>query len=159
MKVKGKFNIIDFLIIVAIIGCAAGVFLRYDLATKIGLNSNKDEVEISFVVVGLREGSTEALVEGDTIYWEQNGMELGKLVSKEISEAVHYILDDNFEYQKQYNKIRFDVRGVISAKGNMTDGGFMLNGTQFIAPGKELKIQSKNISTTVTVTAVKHISG
>jgi hypothetical protein len=159
MKVKGKFNIIDFFIIVAIVGCVAGVFMRYDLATKIGLNSNKDEVEISFVVVGLREGSTEALVEGDTIYWEQNGMEIGKLVSKEISEAVHYILDDNYEYQKQYNKIRFDVRGVISSKGNMTDGGFMLNGTQFIAPGKELKIQSKNISTTVTVTAVKHISG
>ena len=159
MKIKGKFNIIDFLIIVAIIGCVAGVFLRYDLATKIGLNSNKDEVEISFMVMGLREGSTAALIEGDTIYWEQNGMEIGKLLSKEISETVHYILDENFEYQKDPNEIRFTVRGVISGKGNMTDAGFMLNGTQFIAPGKEMKIQSKNISTTLTVTAVKHISG
>lgn len=159
MKIKGKFNIIDFLIIVTVIGCIAGVFLRYDLASKIGLNRNKDEVEISFLVMGLREGSTLALVEGDTIYWEQNGMEIGKLLSKDIMEGSHYILDEDFEFHKRYNQLRFDVRGVISAKGNMTENGFMLNGTQFIAPGKELKIQSKNITTTVTVTEIRQISG
>lgn len=158
MNIKGRFNIIDFLIVVAIIGCIAGVFLRYDLASKIGLNRNKDEVEISFVVVGLREGATEALFEGDTIYWKQNGMEIGKLISKEVTPAVHYILDENYEYQKRYNDYRYDVRGVISVKGNMTESGFMLNGTQFIAPGKELMIESKNISTTITVTDVKQIS-
>lgn len=157
MNVKGRFNIIDFLIIVAIIGCISGVFLRYDIAAKIGLNRNKDEVEISFIVVRLREGSTEALMEGDTIYWKQNGMEIGKLISKEVTPAVHYILDENYEFQKRYNDYRYDVRGVISAKGNMTESGFMLNGTQFIAPGKELMIESKNISTTITVTNVKHI--
>ena len=157
MKLKGKFNIIDFLIIVAVIGCIAGVFLRYDLATKVGLNSNKDEVEISFIVVSIRRESTEALLEGDTIYWEQNGMEIGKLLSKEVTEEVKYVLDENYEYNKKFNEIRFDVRGVILAKGNMTENGFMLNGTQFIAPGKELKIQSKNITTSVTVTSVRHI--
>jgi len=157
MKLKGKFNIIDFLIIVAVIGCIAGVFLRYDLATKVGLNSNRDEVEISFIVVSIRRESTEALIEGDTIYWEQNGMEIGKLLSKEVGEEVKYVLDGNYEYNKKFNEIRYDVRGVILAKGNMTENGFMLNGTQFIAPGKELKIQSKNITTSVTVTGVRHI--
>lgn len=159
MKSKGKFNIIDFLIIVTVIGCIAGVVLRYDLASKIGLNRNKDEVEISFLVMGLRIGSTEALVEGDILYWEQNGLEIGKLVSKEITEGVHYVLDENFEYHTQYNEMRYDVRGVISATGNMTESGFMLNGTQFIAPGKQLKIQSKNITTTITITEIRHISG
>lgn len=159
MKTKSKFNVIDFFIIVAVIGCIIGVVLRYDLASKIGLSGNKDEVEISFLVIGLREGSTEALIEGDTLYWQQNGMEIGKLLSKTISQTEHFVLNDEYEYQKQYNDLRYDVRGVISAKGSMTDSGFMLNGTQFIAPGKDLTIQTKNITTTITVTEVKLISG
>jgi hypothetical protein len=156
MKSRVKFNIIDFLIIIAVLGCIAGVAIRFDLAGKLGLNSNKDEVEISFLILNIRVGSVNALNEGDTFYLgTTNGTEFGKLLSKEVTNSESYVLDDNFAYHKVYNDLRYDVRGVFSAKGSKTDSGFMLNGTQFMAPGKTIMIESKNISVSITILSIK----
>ena len=45
-KNKIRFNIIDFVIIIALIGCIVGVALRYNVVDKIGLSSHSDNVEI-----------------------------------------------------------------------------------------------------------------
>jgi len=158
MKTKGKFNVIDFLIIIAVIGCIMGVVLRYDLANTSVLNSNRDEVEISFFINGVRIGSTEAMVEGDTFYWKANGMEIGKLLSKEVSNREVPMLDANYNYVIDYNALQYDVRGVILSKGILDDDGFKLKGTQFLAPGKTFEIQSKNITVYITITDIKKIN-
>ena len=64
------------------------------------------------------------------------------------------IHNSDFEIVKTYNDQRYDVTGVLRASGSFTDDGFMLSGTQYIGPGKEMILQSKNITVTVTITAV-----
>ena len=64
------------------------------------------------------------------------------------------IRNSDFEMVKAVNDSRYDVTGVIRASGIFTDDGFMLDGTQYIGPGKEMILQSKNITVTVTITAV-----
>ncbi|MCL2517198.1 MAG: DUF4330 family protein [Oscillospiraceae bacterium] len=157
MKTKARFNIIDFLIIIVVIGCIIGVALRYELYNKM-LSSNKDEVEISFFINGVRIGSTEAMVEGDIFYWKQNGLEIGKLLSKEVSNREVFVLDNEYNYVKKYDDRRYDVRGVIVSKGIIKEDGFKLNGTQFLAPGKTFEVQSKNITVYITITDIKKIN-
>jgi len=158
MKTKGRFNIIDFFIIIAVLGCIIGVVLRYDLTNTSVLNSSRDEVEISFFINGVRIGSTEAMVEGDIFYWKANGMEIGKLLSKEVSNREVFVFDGEYNYVKRYHAFQYDVRGVILSKGILDDDGFKLKGTQFLAPGKTFEIQSKNITVYITITDIKKIN-
>ena len=157
-KTKRKFNLVDFIIVIAVIGCIAGVAVRYDFASKLGMNSSNDEVEISFLVMGIRNSSYEAFHVGDEFYWKQNSMRVGELVELgDLQQAESYILDENNQYKISYNEQRCDVRGKILAKGKMTSDGFMLAGTQFLAPGKSMLVESQYVSVTLTITDIVKI--
>ncbi len=154
-KKKMRLNIIDILIILAVIALAAGVALRYNLAEKIGVKSNRDTVMVSFLIENIKPTSADALVPEDIVFLDSNGMELGKLLAISLSEAENYNLSDEGVMTLDYDSTRCDVRGEIEATGAMTDGGFMLGGTYYIGANKELKVHSKNIQVTMTVTGIR----
>ncbi len=156
-KNKIRFNIIDFIIIIAVIGCIVGVALRYNVADKIGISSMNDTVEIEFAVFGIRPTSYDAMVKGDVFYWKQNGMMIGTLKEAVSSYSETYIPTDDMKLVKAQRDDRYDVRGTLEAIGAMTESGFMLNGTQFLAPGKTLIVNSKNIEVSLTITKITQI--
>lgn len=153
-----KPNVIDFLIIILIIGCVAGVAIRYDIVSKLGVNSNNVTAEVSFLIEGIRDTSVEALVVDDEFFWAQNEMPLGTLKSREASPAVVYVVKNDLEIVEATNEQRYDVRGTLQATGVMTADGFMLGGTQYIGAGKQMNVKSKNISVTMTITDVRVIN-
>jgi len=153
-KNKIRFNIIDFMIIIAVIGCVVGVALRYNVMDRIGLSSTTNVVEIDFEIFSIRPTSFDAMVKGDTFYWKQNNMEIGVLKEAQSHYSEVFMVNDDLELVKTFRDDRYDVQGTFTASGSMTDSGFMLGGTQFIAPGKQLTVYSKNIEVTLTVTAV-----
>ena len=156
-KNKIRFNIIDFVIIIALIGCIVGVALRYNVVDKIGLSSHSDNVEIEFVIFSIRPTSYDAMVKGDTFYWKQNNMEIGTLKEATGSYSEVFIPTSDLKMVKSFRDDRYDVRGVFSATGAMTESGFMLGGSQFLAPGKSLNVISKNIDVTLTITKITKV--
>ena len=78
-KKRIRFNIIDLVIVIAVIGCFCGIAMRYNVMDKIGLNNARDKVEIEFRIIGIRPTSFDAMVKGDTFYWQQNNMKIGTL--------------------------------------------------------------------------------
>lgn len=158
-KSKLRFNVIDLAVIVIIIGAITGTALRYNLVSRISSTGVSEEANISFIAQELRLSSVDGFVEGDVFYWKQNGIRIGTLESKTRDYNEVFIHNSDFEIVKSYNEQRYDVRGVIKAVGRFTDDGFMLGGTQYIGPGKEMIIQSKNILVTVIITDVTKVSG
>ena len=156
-KKRIRFNIIDLVIVIAVIGCFSGIALRYNVMNKIGLNNARDHVEIDFQIIGIRPTSFDAMVKGDTFYWQQNNMKIGTLKEAVSEYNKTYIVKDDQSIVCYEREDRYDVRGTILAEGILTEDGFMLNGTQQISPGKELKVESKNIAVTMTVTRIKPI--
>jgi len=156
-KNKIRFNIIDFIIVIAIIGCIVGVALRYNVVDRIGISSLNDTVEIEFVIFNIRPTSYDAMVKGDTFYWKQNNMEIGVLKEATGSYSETFIQTEDLKMVKHLRDDRYDVRGTFVAKGAMTESGFMLNGTQFLAPGKSLNVISKNIDVTLTITKITKV--
>ena len=155
---KLKFNILDVAVIVLLAGALAGIMMRYSVIDRIGTTSASDEAQIEFVAVNLRDITVNAFVEGDVFYWKQNGIRVGSLESKTRDYTEVMIHNSDFEIVKTYNDQRYDVTGVLRASGSFTDDGFMLSGTQYIGPGKEMVLQSKNITVTVTITAITPVS-
>ena len=151
---KLKFNLLDAAVILLVIGAVAGIMLRYNVASRLNAVSSTDQARITFVAKNLRSVTTDAFVPGDIFYWKQNGITIGTLESVNTNYSEVMIHDENFVIKKTINDQRYDVKGVILADGNDTGAGFMLNGTQYIGPGKEMVIRSKNIEVTVTITDV-----
>lgn len=156
-KKRKRLNIIDILIIIAVIALAAGVALRYNLAEKIGVKSNRDTVIISFLVENIKPTSADAFIEGDVFYIDSNNMELGTLITTDQSSAANYNTNSQGIVTRDFDSLQRDVRCTLEATGAITDSGFMLGGTYYIGVNKELKIHSKNIMVTVTVTGVKDV--
>lgn len=154
-KVRKHFNIIDLLLILAVIAIITGVALRYNLAGKIGLKSNKDTVIVSFLVQDIKPASAAAMINGDVFYIDQNDVELGELLSTTITDAEAYVENSNGELVLTYSTINCDVRGEFKATGSLTDDGFMLGGTQFISANKEVYVKSKHIMYTIRITGIR----
>ncbi len=157
-KSKIKFNVIDFIIVVVILGCLVGVFMRYNLADKIGGNQAESKAEISFMIEKISITSEDALVAGDAFYWKQNGALVGYLKDHQTTAAETYYADEEGLPKPAYSQTHINVVGVLSATGTFTDdGAFMLAGNQFIAPGKEMEVKSPHIEVTIMITDIQQI--
>jgi hypothetical protein len=159
-KTRGfRFNIIDLFIVIAIAVIVTGVAFRYNILDRIGIKSNDDTVIISFLIRDIKESSADALVVDDVFYWEANKMEIGRLISKKPSFAEAFIENNEGILVKTYNENSYDVRGEIIATGKFKDKNFMLGGTQFLAPGKTLYVESRNIMVNMLITKITQVEG
>lgn len=156
-RIKKRFNVVDFFIIAAVVACAFGAVLRFNLIDKLNVGAAKDTVEISFYIHNISDYSTQALIVGDEVY--NGGVHMGKLGTVEIGKSEYYIENAEGVLELTYDETRYDVRGVIIGSGTMTDDGFMLNNNTYIAAGKEIKISTKNISVNILVTNLSVTSG
>ena len=157
-KAARGFNVLDFIILAAVLAVIVGICWRFNLADRIGVKADRDTVEIAFLIQEVKETSAEALVIGDEFRWVANDMTIGELKSKEVFYAEAFVENDKGELVKTYNDTRRDIRGVITAKGVLSDSGFMLGGTQYLAPGKTLVVKSKDILVTMTITNITLVS-
>ncbi len=153
-KGKKRFNIIDFMIILVVFALVFSIALRYNLADRVGLRSRTDEATISFLVLKASPSTIDAFVTGDVFYIDQNSVVLGTLQNAQSSEAEQYHENEDGAMILSYTSAYIDIRGEIKASGTLTESGFMLNGTTFIAPNKKITVKSKNVTCDFIITSV-----
>ena len=142
---KVRFNIIDFIIIVVVIGCIAGVVIRFNVVDKLVLDTKRDEVKISFAVAGISPQIANSINDGDEFYVVGSEELLGTLLSHSLSNAHTVVSNENGYPVESYDETLRDVRGVFAAAGVSGEDGFLLGGTLFLAPGKTLSVESRNV--------------
>lgn len=147
---RKRFNVVDFFIIATIAACAIGAVVRFNLIDKLSIGAAKDTVEISFYIHNISDYSAQALTVGDNVY--SSGTYLGKLGTVDISKAEYYFENSEGILDLTYDERRYDVRGTIIGSGTMTEDGFMLNNNTYIAAGKELLVNTKNITVNILIT-------
>ncbi|MBQ7820687.1 MAG: DUF4330 family protein [Clostridia bacterium] len=160
-KTKLRFNGIDLMIIILIVGCIAGLALRYQLINVIRADSDSKSAKVSFYLSNIRSTSEDYFNEGDRFYIAGENEEFGTLESGFVFEpAAEYHMKNDGVYVKTSSvNGRSDMYGSVKAKGLFTeDGEFLLNGTKYIAPGSELSLYSGNIEITVMLTNVEPIA-
>ncbi len=163
-KENKRLGALDGLIIVVIIACLVSIGLRIFSTVNAGTNSSVelDNYIVSFKVMNIKDSSAKNYFEkGTTFYFDESGEVFGTL-----REGIT-IKDAEKFYEKPDGSIvlttnnavgdlyRVDVEASLNVKGTMDEnGGFYLDGNKFIAPNKEIKIYSKYLSITITVTGV-----
>lgn len=156
---KKRFNIIDAVLILAILAICAGVFIRSGFADKISNRAANGELEYEFIVNSVKLTSEDYFKVGGKLYSQTTGDEVGEIVSFYTRPAEAYIELPTGEIVKTTIPDRMDVLGVAKVKGTRaSDGRCMLDGTTHIAAGKNIYARTNEISFMFTVESVKYLA-
>ena len=153
---KFRVNILDFVIFAAVFLCIAGVFLRSG-------KKNTDEkletqtVVISFSISNVQAASADCFRDGDLVYSESLGCSMGRIIGDSIAAtpAVLYIEDKGSVVEVVSGLNRVDIRGSFVSEGKMSESGFLIGGTQYVAPGMTTLVYLPNINVNILITDVE----
>jgi len=152
-----RFNVIDAIVLVTVLAVFATLFIRDRLADNMAGTGSSDTVEIVFYVNDIRSDSAQAAVVGEKIFWKQNNMLIGTISDAVISPAEIYVEASDGTTKFGLNEERCDLRITVRATGAVTSEGFMLDGTQFIAAGKEMILLSRTTEVEGMVMSVREV--
>mgnify|MGYP002529754639 CR=1 FL=1 len=155
---KIRFNIIDLLIVLAVIAVIGTVIVRYDVADKIGKAAVEDSARITLLVQSIREEACNSVNDGDEVTWVQEATRMGNIVRKEVSPAVLYSSREDGVIIKNESALTYDLRCTVDTKGTVSDDGYLLNGVSYIAPGKSITIRNHDITLSAIVLSVDQIN-
>lgn len=151
-----RLNSADVFVILLCIVCIIGIVLRFGVLETIENNSRSEAATLTVLIEGISSTSKDYFVSGDTVYLTDRDMRLGTLgsiVSVTPSTYYEYAQDGSIVEMQSVNG-RIDVRAVISIEGCLTDSGFLLDGTTYIAPNMTLSINTYSVSVTALVTDI-----
>ena len=156
---KFKPNIIDFLIVVVVLGAIVGIILRAGIIEKAAINSSLEKVQISFLIQDINDESENYFNKGDRFYSRTHTCDLGKLETVIPRAAEAFIVDEyGMPIKTESNNHRIDIIGTVIGEGVFTDEGFLLEGVNYIAPGSYILFDSPNVVGGLTVTDIQRIS-
>ena len=155
---KKKFNIIDIVLILAVIAVIAGVAIRSGFTDKFSQKLDDGHIEYEFIINSIKETSRDRFDAGTKIYSQTTQKEIGEIISVTTRTAEAYIELPGGEIVKTYIPDRIDVMGKAKVKGNLdADGRCMLDGTTHIAAGKNIFARTSEITFMFTVEGVEFV--
>lgn len=157
-KSRGGLKVMDYIVLLIVLICIVGAVIRIRQIDWFGEDEALSEYEIFFSVSNIAYTSEDAFVIGDTVTLAENGLILGRLKSVDsILPAVGYAADaDGNVISISYpESTRIDVSGTILSMGLMNDGGYLLGGTDSIAPGKTYTVRTEHLDVTLTIMGIE----
>ena len=142
---KKKFNIVDLIVILFV--CAVVVFAAFKFTNSTALTSeNRNTTDIVYVVkVGeIIQSTADALPDSGKLY-DEDGIEIGEIVSKKVINAETYEPLADGTYIKAVNPGKFDVYLEVNAQAVAEKEGYFINGKKNLGAGSNTRLKAKNI--------------
>ena len=161
------FNILDAVIILLVILIVVGISFRYDIIDALSNSQNKKEYAISYTVSDIRYTTYNYVHVGDKLYFADSGDSFGALLNCEPnnqepwnkSPASQHFTTSSGEVVEAYypnDESRIDVKGRLLCEGSYSeDGGFLLDGDTYIAPGQTISVRTELVTFVINVTAIE----
>lgn len=160
-KKRIAFNILDWIIIVAVVLSALGIWFRFGLAKQWQNKNDTVTAHISFSISDIKETSFTGgyFAEGSPVYNADAGNSLiGHFAGEDM---FRYVPAKYYEHTRTGEIVvvqsvtdRIDLDGVIISKGLNTENGFLYGGSTYIAPGQTLRLTTPQIEVSVLITDI-----
>jgi len=173
---KFKPNIIDALLVIAVIAAVFGIAVRQRWISidmfvdkEAAATAPIENVRISFVIDDISKSSYEGFDIGDvflaaSLYYQ----EFGTLEEITMTRAEDYDENSKGEIVKNYAPLldeaddesygRIDVKGTVISSGSYDEHGFFeLGGIYCIMPGTQIRIVDRDLDVNITVTNIERI--
>ena len=147
MKIKKiRFNAIDFIILLAILGAVFTVVYRSSLKDSLVAIRSNETIEYTVKINNIQKDSFDMIELDAPVFAQSDDKKLGVIVSKEKRPAETYIVLDSGEIVKTFIPDRIDVFLTVEATGRVNDEGCMIGGNYFVAAGKYISAYTPKVS-------------
>lgn len=153
-KFFGKINIIDLLVIVAILVGALGFGARF--ATKVAENA-KEKVHFSYVVQidGVRIFTVDALLKKGIITDQKTGSVVGEIVDVQYKPFENSLLTASGERISMEVPENYSAIVKVKSEGKESDSGYFVGENIELSVGGSLSMTTKYVNTTGRVISIE----
>ena len=157
---RSAFNVIDVAILLLILVCAVGIYMRYGMEKSIAAGEGQ-MYEIRFVCEDVRYTTANYVNTGDTLFFTDNRLPFGTItdtvVIRPSSDEVS-VNGNNLTVYYPSDTI-VDISGAVRTKGIMKENGFLIDGSTYIAPNTVIHISNKLADFSVRILSVTLVEG
>jgi len=150
---KARFNIVDVLIILAVIGIVTASFLRADAIDKFTETDDKTVIYI-YEARDLKASSADYIAQGDNLYIKDTGKLIGRITKFEVKDAATIVETAEGKLIEGTLPGRIDVIITVETTGREKDGSVFINDGLFIAAGKELEVTTDKLTYSMVIEEV-----
>ena len=153
---KRRFNIIDLVIVLVVIGLLFGGYYKFFRVDKGNptVKSETKEMEYTLFINEVRQESVDAIDVDANIFETKSGLFLGTIVKKDVMDAKATMLIKN-EYIEAKVPNRYDILLTIKAPIVDKANGYFIDGTKELKRQSEYAIKSKNFQVVAVAKDIK----
>jgi len=144
-KKKFRFNLIDFLIVIAIIAVIVVIAFRSGIVKDFTSTAKGKTIVYEIKVGDVQEESFDYIDVGDKIYNNETDACVGTVTEKRKEPSEIYVVTSNGEIVKTVQPGRADIYLTVEAKGTVDDGGCKVDGKFFVASGKQFSCYTDDL--------------
>lgn len=160
-NIKGKFNVIDLLVILLIAAVAVGLLVRFGSSITKAVKSD-EEFEYEVRVQSVRHFTIDALkttMETESELTDKKAtVELGKIIDIKSEPATVLSEKNDGTMVKAPQEDRYTVYVTIKTRGKESDSSYILADSNELAVGRSTEIISKYVHTSGLITSVKKLT-
>lgn len=168
-KIKNKravrFGVLDAVIILMVIIAVVGVYFRYNIIELVTNTKNLEDYTISYSIKNIRYTTPNYINIGDEVYFADDGGHFGTLINASenmgalsITPSSEYFTTSKAEIIEIFypdSQSRVDATGRLTCRGRYSDdGGFLVNGSAYVAAGQKVNIKTENVTVTITINGI-----
>lgn len=150
-------NIVDWILIAALLLCGVGVYLRYGKGKTPISQSDLTDAKLYFSLSDVSPSAYDGFAEGSEAY-NGDGVLLGTVAGRDefsVGPAKYYVTTRTGEIAEMYTTgTNVDINGVLNCRGVFSEYGYLINGKTCVAPGQTLLLKTKELTATVLITDV-----
>jgi hypothetical protein len=144
-RLFGKVSAIDLVLLLAVIGLAAGLGYRRLSPKAVAIVAANTKFYVTLSVEKIRDFSLEAVEVGDVIYEQYGQQPFGTVVAVRSEQSQDVMKKTDGTILVVPMEERYNMYIVVEAKGSISDNGHQVNGNTQISQGSDLRIQSNKI--------------
>lgn len=156
-KLFGKISIIDIIVILAIAVLAFGLYMRFTNSESTKVSTEKQQIEYTVLIKGVRMGTVEALSQLGPITNSTTKEYAGEIVDVTYEEALETRELANGTVTETLLPERYTVTAKIQVDGSAGSSGYYNSTNQSINIGSTLYFTSKYANTSGIIVDVSEI--
>ncbi len=156
-KTKKSINILDLVIVLVLICSVIGVIYKGYSNSASKDTEKLCQTQVTLTIQGAKSEFRNILEVGDDVYFENNGLILGKINSIDKKTQKTYVIDENDTLSAKYNPYNLDITITLDAKMYKDQSGHFKASGGILAPGKNISLYTTNFEFEATVIEIAEI--
>ena len=161
-KTHLRFNLLDAVLILLAVLCVVGVWQRHNLQKLFASDAETESFAVTFEIKQLRSTTVDLLEKDTAFYLVEQGEEiaLGVLQERVSASAATVYLQDaagntvTAVYPEDNYRYLLDVNGILTCRGVMSDGTFLLNGRTYLAVNQVMAVYTEAADLEIRITGI-----